>query len=176
MQAVEMEVEHVTLDPVLGAPVVILREKQGERSVPIWIGQGEAAAIVSELRKVPMVRPSSHDLMKEMIFRLRASVSHVRVTDVQKGTFYAEVTLATPDGSVRVDSRPSDAIALALRAGSPIFVEKSVMDRAWRLVGGVDSADLEEGDTPKALVARPPDCCDGILEAMADDDFGKWKM
>jgi uncharacterized protein len=176
MDAVEMQVEQVTLDPVLGAPVVILREKRGDRTVPIWIGQGEAAAIVSELRCVPMARPSSHDLMKELIFRLRASVSHVRVTDLQKGTFFAEVALATPEGSVCVDSRPSDAIALALRAGSPIFVEHEVVDRAWGLVGAVDSVDLDFEEKPIVMLEAPMDCCDGLLEALNDDDFGKWKM
>ena len=71
MPAVEMQVKQVSLDPVLGAPVVILEEKDGGRSVPIWVGQTEAAAIVSELREVPLARPSSHDLMNEIIFRLR---------------------------------------------------------------------------------------------------------
>jgi bifunctional DNase/RNase len=174
MAAVEMQVQHVTLDPVLGAPVVVLKEKQGSRSIPIWIGQGEAASILSELNQVSMARPSSHDLMKELISRLRGSVSHITVTDVRGGTFFAEVSLHTPEGALSVDSRPSDAIALALRAQSPIYVEQSVMERAWgsELASPVP-CDVE---TPRALMLARTDGSDGVLEGLQEDDFGKWKM
>jgi len=176
MAAVEMTVEQVTLDPVLGAPVVILREKGGHRSVPIWVGQVEAAAIVSELRSVPMSRPSSHDLMKELIFRLRGTVTHITVTDLRNGTFFAEVALTTPDGKVRVDSRPSDAIALALRARSPIFVEQDVVERAWRHSATSELELFCDDPPPRVLLGVPPEQSEGILEGLNDDDFGKWKM
>ena len=176
MAAVEMTVEQVTLDPVLGAPVVILREQGGHRSVPIWVGQVEAAAIVSELRCVPMTRPSSHDLMKELIFRLRGSVSHITVTDLKNGTFFAEVALTTSDGKIRVDSRPSDAIALALRAKAPIFVEQDVVERACRLGNTQDFELYCEESNPKVLLGVSPDQHEGVLEVLKEEDFGKWKM
>jgi uncharacterized protein len=176
MPAVEMQVEQVTLDPVLGAPVVILREKEGNRTVPIWIGQGEAAAIVSELRKVSMARPSTHDLMKDMLFRLRADVVQVSITDLQNGTFFAEVGLQTTDGAVRVDSRPSDAIALALRVGAPIWVEHEVMEKAFGLETLVDSSICEPDINPSVLLDTVKDASDGFLEGLCEDDFGKWKM
>ena len=176
MAALEMQVEQVTLDPVLGAPVVVLREKNGDRAVPIWVGQTEAAAIVSELRRVPMTRPSSHDLMKEMIFRLRASVSRVTVTDLRNGTFYAEVALRTPHGCVCLDSRPSDAIALALRVRSPIFVEQDVMERAWGAQVPEDICDGCDDSAPSVLIEPCHALHEGLLEGLADEEFGKWKM
>ncbi len=175
MAAVEMFVEQVTLDPILGAPVVILREKDGDRSVPIWVGQVEAASIVSELRSVPMARPSSHDLMKELIFRLRGSVARVTVTDLRNGTFFAEVTLITPTGSECIDSRPSDAIALALRSRSPIFVEQSVTERAWGL-GSIQDAEICSDSSPRILLEAATDHLDSVLEGLNEEDFGKWKM
>lgn len=177
MSAVEMKVEQVTIDPVLGTPVVILKEKGGERSVPIWIGQGEAAAIVSELRRVPMNRPSTHDLMKDLIFRLRASVTRVLVTDLQNGTFFAEVELTTLDGEVRLDARPSDAIALALRVQSPILVEPEVMERAWGLSSILEGENAPLDPTsPKVLIDASLDPSGRILESLNEEDFGKWKM
>jgi hypothetical protein len=176
MAAVEMQVEQVTLDPVLGAPVVILREKGGHRSIPIWVGQLEAGAIVSELRRVPMTRPSSHDLMKELVGRLNGSISHVTVTDLRNGTFFAVVALSTPEGVVDVDSRPSDAIALALRARSPIFVEPDVMERAWCL-GQAHGLGVCGDDTASpVLLEVVREGRDGVLEGLTDEDFGKWKM
>lgn len=176
MGAVEMSVEQVTLDPVLGGPVVILREKGGHRSVPIWVGQVEAAAIVSELRNVPMTRPSSHDLMKELVFRLRGSISHITVTDLRNSTFFAEVALTTPDGKIRIDSRPSDAIALALRTRSPIFVEQEVVERAWGLGAAQDIELYCDDMSPRTLLGVPPEQPDGVLEGLTEEDFGKWKM
>jgi bifunctional DNase/RNase len=176
MGAVETLVEQVTLDPVLGAPVVILHEKEGGRTIPIWVGQLEAAAIVSELRAVPMARPSSHDLMKELIARLRGAVSHVTVTDVRNGTFFAEVALETPEGVVSVDARPSDAIALALRARASIYVEQHVMDRAWCLREALDPGLCEESVAPRVLLEVIREDRDGLLEGLAEEEFGKWKM
>lgn len=174
MAAVEMKVEQVTLDPILGAPVVILREKEGQRSVPIWVGQTEAAAIISELRRVQFMRPSSHDLMQNMILSLRSSVSHINVSDLKDGTFFAEVWLRTPEGQVSVDSRPSDAIALALRARSPIYVEQEVMERAFREEWNRSVPEMCCKHSPQALIDNAPN--DIYLEGLQDEDFGKWKM
>lgn len=176
MAAVETLVEQVTLDPVLGAPVVILHEKGGRRTIPIWVGQLEAAAIVSELRAVPMTRPSSHDLMKELIARLRGAVSHVTVNDVRNGTFFAEVALTTPEGVVNVDARPSDAIALALRTRAPIYVEQHVMERAWCLGEALDAGVCGDNVAPRVLLEVIREGRDGVLEGLAEEDFGKWKM
>ncbi len=174
MSALEMEVDQVAVDPVLGAAVVILNEKGGERAVPIWIGQIEAAAIISELRQVPMSRPMTHDLLNEVIFRLRGEVSRILITDLRQGTFYAEVVLGTENGEVRLDARPSDAIALALRANAPVFVDQKVMERALR-VEAVQQIRLESR-SPRPIVNPCPEQYDSLLAGMSDEDFGKWKM
>jgi hypothetical protein len=174
MGALEMEVEQVAVDPVLGAAVVILNEKGGDRAVPIWIGQVEAAAIISELRQVPMARPVTHDLLHQVIFRLRGEVARVVITDFQSGTFYAEVVLGTHEGEVRLDARPSDAIALALRANAPVFVEQHVFERALQIEAAQDMCSRSRA--PRPVMAARPERYDTILANLNDDDFGKWKM
>ena len=176
MPAVEMQVKQVSLDPVLGAPVVILEEKGGGRSVPIWVGQTEVAAIVSELRKVPLARPSSHDLMNEIIFRMRGRVARVAVTDHQHGTFFAEIVVETAEGEVTVDARASDAIALALRAQAPIFVEHTVVERTWGLTPCRRNADCWGDRSSGVFLDASQPLSPDILDALNDEDFGKWKM
>ena len=110
--------------------VVILKDVDSERYLPIWIGPFEAEAITLELQQVELARPLTHDLLKAVITEMGAKVSHVLVNDLRDDTFYARIVLDNTGQALEIDSRPSDSIALAVRAKSPIFVAESVMDRA----------------------------------------------
>lgn len=110
--------------------VVILKEKESDRYLPIWIGPAEADAIAVKLQQVPVPRPLTHDLLGSVIKSLGALLAHITVCDLQNDTFYAKLTLRMDGKAVEVDSRPSDAIALAVRAGVPIYVTDEVLDKA----------------------------------------------
>jgi uncharacterized protein len=121
--------------------VVVLREVDGNRYLPIWIGPFEADSITIELQGVPMARPLTHDLLKTVLQELNASVSHVLVNDLRDDTFYARIALQVEGVDHSVDSRPSDAIALAVRVQAPIYVSRQVMDQAGILPeSGVEAA------------------------------------
>ena len=130
---VEVDIAMVKLEAEVKipmAPIVILREKTGnpKRLLPIWVGLFEALAIITELDKHTVQRPMTHDLLKSVIDSVGAEVVSVLVSDLRDSTFYAEITLNLVDGEViKIDSRPSDAMALALRAGVPIYVSEAVM-------------------------------------------------
>jgi hypothetical protein len=127
---VEVRVRGVTVDSQAGSPVVLLEDLQGDRGLPIWIGVFEARAIAMELEKVAPPRPMTHDLIKIIIEGVKAQVTHVVISDIRDNTFYAQLTLNTGSASLQIDARPSDAVALALRVGAPLYVEKAVLDRA----------------------------------------------
>lgn len=110
--------------------VVILKDVDDERFLPIWIGPFEAEAITLELKQVELARPLTHDLLKSVITTMGAKVAYVLVNDLRDDTFYARVVLDSNGRRLEVDSRPSDAIALAVRANAPIFVDESVMEKA----------------------------------------------
>jgi len=110
--------------------VVVLREEDQDRYLPIWIGPFEADAITIGLQSIQMTRPLTHDLLKAIIDHMEASVSHIWVNDLKNDTFFAEIVMEANGRKLKVDSRPSDAIALAVRVNVPIYVAESVMDRA----------------------------------------------
>ncbi len=127
---VEMVVESVRVNLQTYHRVVVLKEKESDRHLPIWIGNNEADAIVIQLQNVPVPRPQTHDLLKAVIGELGAKVSRVVVSDLADDVFYARIVMDIDGRHVEVDSRPSDAIALAVRVKSPIFVEDSVLEKA----------------------------------------------
>ena len=127
---VEMKVKGLALDPMSNLPILILRDEGEKRSLPIWVGLAEANAIALELEKITTQRPMTHDLIRNILEALRAKVVKVVVTDLRENTFYAVIQLQLGATEVTVDSRPSDAIALALRVGAPIFVEEEVILKA----------------------------------------------
>jgi bifunctional DNase/RNase len=127
---VEVRVRGVTVDPQAGSPVVLLEEVRGERLLPIWVGVFEARAIVMELDKVAPPRPMTHDLIKTILDGVNAQITNVMIADLRDNTFYAQIALQTGGASLHIDARPSDAIALALRVQAPIYVAKTVFDRA----------------------------------------------
>ncbi len=138
---VEMVVESVRVNLQTYQRVVVLKEKGADRYLPIWIGNNEADAIVMQLQKVQVPRPMTHDLLKSVIGELGARVTRVVVNDLAEDVFYARVALEIDGRQVEIDSRPSDAIALAVRVDAPIYAEESVLDKA---------AVALDGDAPAA--------------------------
>jgi len=127
---IEVTVDSIRASLMSQHRVVILKDVDSERYLPIWIGPFEAEAITLELQEVELARPLTHDLLKAVITKMGAKVSHVLVNELRNDTFYARVVLDNNGHPLEVDSRPSDAIALAVRAKAPIFVAESVMEKA----------------------------------------------
>src|ERR1044071_2833898 len=124
---IEMSIKGLMVDPISNMPIVILRDREGGRTLPIWVGMFEANAIALQIENVPTPRPMTHDLLRNVIHDLKATVQKVVVCDLQENTFYALIYLSVREEVVAIDARPSDAIALALRTRAPIFVEESVI-------------------------------------------------
>jgi bifunctional DNase/RNase len=131
---IDMRVASLTVDPFTNMPIVVLKCPDGRHSVAIWIGMIEASAIATELDRIELDRPMTHDLMATMLERCHVAVDRIEVHDLRDNTFYATVYLKQPDGGeVALDARPSDAIALALRAKAPIRVARKVVDKARKI-------------------------------------------
>jgi uncharacterized protein len=130
---VEMKVEGLTLDPLTNMPIIILKDATGSKALPIWVGYFEANAIALEIEKITTPRPMTHDLLRNFIDTMKAKINHILVSELKDNTFYAVISLAFDGNTVSIDSRPSDAIALALRTKSPIYVEEQVIEAAKSL-------------------------------------------
>jgi bifunctional DNase/RNase len=166
--AILMSVGGLTLDPATKTPIVVLRDADNKLNLPIWIGLLEATAMATELESIQMVRPMTHDLLKTLLAEVGASVEAVVVSDLKDNTFFALFHLRIGDRSFSIDSRPSDAIALALRTKSPIYVAKKVLEQSSVL------QQQEEGQEQNlSNVSR--DKWAEILDRMTPDDF-KYKM
>lgn len=126
----EMDIYGVSFDLVGKQPIVLLKTKDGNKYLPIWIGQPEAAAILMKLQGASTPRPMTHDLLTEILGELDAQVTRITVTELRENTFYAQVTVQVDGREVDVDSRPSDAIALAIRAEAPIFAADEVIEES----------------------------------------------
>lgn len=151
---VEMVVESVRVNLQTYQRVVVLKEKGAERYLPIWIGNNEADAIVIQLQNVPVPRPQTHDLLKSVITELGARVDRVVVNDLENDVFYARVNVNIDGKHLEIDSRPSDAIALAVRVQAPIFAEETVLEKAGvALENETPGAEPSEGqpDQPPAV-------------------------
>ena len=130
---VEMTIKGLMVDPVTNMPIIILRDQEGQRVLPIWVGVFEANAIALQIENIATPRPMTHDLLRNVITDLKAQVRKIVVSDLKENTFYALIYLTVNGDTVAVDARPSDAIALALRVRAPIFVEDAVIDNAKNL-------------------------------------------
>ena len=160
---IEVDIAMVRLDPEVKAPIVILREKAGKpkRLLPIWVGIFEALAIITELEEHPVARPMTHDLLKSVIDSVDGEVVSVLVSDLKDSTFYAEISLRLSNGNViKIDSRPSNAMALALRTKAPIYVAEEIM--------------AESGISPD--IADDKAQLKSVLENLEPEDFGKFKV
>ncbi|MBW1974864.1 MAG: bifunctional nuclease family protein [Deltaproteobacteria bacterium] len=163
----EMTVSELVMDPQTNTPIVVLREKDGERTLPIWIGIMEATAIAMQMEDIQFPRPMTHDLMKNILEHLSAEVTRIEVHDLRDNTYFAWICLNVNGKETQVDARPSDAIALALRTGSPIFVR----DRVFR-----KSAKSQPSEHPPVVNADDRDRLAKLLEDMDPEEFGKYKM
>ncbi len=166
---IEMKVGGLTLDPVTKTPIVILKDAENKLNLPIWIGLMEATSMATELEGIKMARPMTHDLLHNMIKEVGGRVEAIEVTSLQDNTYYAAIRLKVGERDISVDSRPSDAISLALRTKCPIFVATQVLESSSVLQQMEDSE--EEADL--SSVSR--DKWAEILEKMSPDDF-KYKM
>lgn len=168
-----MHVARLGLDAGGSAYVLVLRELAGERVLPIWIGQPEAEAIVLELNQVHRERPMTHDLCKSLILGLGGRVRRVAITREVEGTYYAELLLEAPAGPVRVDARPSDGIAIALRVAAPIFAADDL------LVAPPDGGEESSPPGPTGPSAPrgelTPEQLKAHLERLRPEDFGKFR-
>ncbi len=159
-----MKVNGLALDPITNVPVVLLRGVKTSKTLPIWIGLFEANAIMSELENITSARPMTHDLIKNILQELGSEVVRVIITDLIDNTFYADIELMQNGSKVKVDSRPSDAIALALRVGAPIYVAEEVIAKSKK----IDVAQDNKVDTVEKWKEW--------LENADPEDFGKYKM
>ena len=157
---VEMKIRGLMLDPVTNTPIVILKDS-GDTVLPIWVGVYEANAIALEIEKVSTPRPMTHDLIKNVLAGLDAQVHKVVVTELKEDTFYAVIWMESEGRIISVDSRPSDALALALRVDCPIFVEDEVLKTSKK---AASSAETSSEEMRK------------FLENLGDEDLGCWKM
>jgi bifunctional DNase/RNase len=159
---IEMTIKGLMIDPVTSTPIVVLRDLEGQRVLPIWVGVFEANAIAVQIENVTLPRPMTHDLLRNVISDLHAEVERIVVNDLRDNTFFAIIQLIVQGERVTVDARPSDAIALALRARAPIFVEDHVVDHARQ----------SEPATPNGDAER----LQKWLENLDPDEMGKYKM
>src|SRR3954452_13016628 len=161
MMEVEMKIRGLMLDPVTNTPIVILKDS-GDAVLPIWVGVYEANAIALEIEKVSTPRPMTHDLIKNVLAGLDAQVHKVVVTELKEDTFYAVIWMEREGRIISVDSRPSDALALALRVDCPIFVEDEVLKTSKLASAISDKTSNEEMRK--------------WLENVNDNDLGRYKM
>src|SRR5690348_11604205 len=140
---IEMTIKGLMVDPITNMPIVILRDKDGQRVLPIWVGIFEANAIALQIENIATPRPMTHDLLRNVIQDLQASVQKIVVSDLQDNTFYAVIYLMLHGETLSIDARPSDAIALALRTRAPIFVEDTVIDHAKTVDFTSEKADAD---------------------------------
>ncbi len=159
---VEMKIRGLMMDPVTNMPIVILKDSGTDTVLPIWVGVYEANAIALEIEKVSTPRPMTHDLIKNVLTGLEAAVHKVVVTELKEDTFYAVIWLEREGQVISIDSRPSDALALALRVDCPIFVDDEVL-KSSKLAANLSSKSTDE-ELRK------------LLEGMNDEDLGRYKM
>jgi bifunctional DNase/RNase len=140
---VEMQIKGLMLDPVTNVPIVILRDADGQRVLPIWVGPSEANAIALQIENLSPPRPMTHDLLRDVVGALGVTLSRVIISDLRGSTFYAYLELKRGDDVVLVDARPSDALALAARTRAPIFVRASVLEQERSMDVATDQADQD---------------------------------
>jgi bifunctional DNase/RNase len=159
---IEMKIKGLVVDPISKMHIVVLEDLKSERMLPIWIGVFEANAIALKIENISTPRPMTHDLLKNFLDELNISIEKIVVNDVRDNTFFAQIHCRNKDQTITIDSRPSDAIALALRAEAPIFVENEVVKKAHSLKF---DDNLEDSEKLKKW-----------LEGLKPENFGKYKM
>jgi bifunctional DNase/RNase len=163
-----MTIFSVNMDQVTNSPIIILKEVEGDQTLPIWIGLLEATAIASEIEGVKFSRPMTHDLLKNIMDQVDIKINKIEICDLKDNTYYALIHLTNRGKNITIDSRPSDAIAIALRTQAPIFVSEEVLRKSRQ----IDAARGAEADDKSDQGKKWQD----ILEKLNPEDFGKYKM
>jgi len=164
---IQMSVGGLTLDPVTKTPIVILKDTENKLNLPIWIGLLEATAMATEIEGIKMARPMTHDLLKTILGEVGGSVESVEITELKENTYYAAVNISLSGRQVMIDSRPSDAIALALRTKSPIYVAKAVLEASSVLQQNDDGKEAPLENISNVSQEKWAE----ILEKMGPGDF-----
>lgn len=164
---IEMKVAGITIDPITSTPIVILKDMDEKKAIPIWIGLFEASAIATQLEKVSFSRPMTHDLIAEILKVMNVEVLRIEINELKNNTFFAGIHILRDGETTIIDARPSDAIAVALRTDAPIFVEEKVIELSRNVDFSVKSTDLEKLKEDKLIE---------FLDNLSPDDFGKYKM
>lgn len=158
----EFKIKGLIMDPLTNSPIVILQSMEKNTLLPIWVGIFEANAIALQIERIDTPRPLTHDLIKNILLQLDANVDKIVVTDLQENTFYAVIHLKMNGDHITIDSRPSDAIALALRTDAPIYVTEEVIKNSRNI--SLEKENLDSEDIKK------------WLEGLNPEDLGKYKM
>jgi len=164
---IKMKVAGLTIDPLTNTPIVILKDFDEKKAIPIWIGLFEASAIATELEKINFSRPMTHDLMYEILKTVKIEIIKIEIHDLRNNTFFANIHLLKDEEIIVIDSRPSDAIALALRANATIFVDEKVIEKSRNVDFGKKITELDDLKDDKLKE---------FLENLSPEDFGKYKM
>tara|TARA_B100001146_G_C16176923_1_gene432775 strand:+ start:933 stop:1418 length:486 start_codon:yes stop_codon:yes gene_type:complete len=159
---VEMTIKSLMVDPITNMPIVVLREHEGERVLPIWVGIFEANAIAIQIENIETPRPMTHDLIRNMLIDLNAHVDKIVIANLKGKTFYASIHIRVDGEDIAIDSRPSDAIAVALRVRAPILVDEDVIENAKTIEFTPDKANSEQ--------------LSKWLEGLPVEELGKYKM
>ena len=162
----KVSIAGLTIDPTSNTPIIILKTEEDDQAVPIWIGLLEATSIASVLKNVKFDRPMTHDLFKNFMDTVNVEVAHIEVCDIRENTYFAKIHCKSGDSSFTLDSRPSDAIAIALRFEAPIYVDEKVVEKSKVIDGTADLMDETEEGKKWA----------DSLEKLSDDEFGKYKV
>jgi uncharacterized protein len=165
VKEIEFKIKGLMMDPLTNSPIVVLQDVQNDTLLPIWVGIFEANAIALQIEKIDTPRPMTHDLIKGVLNQLNARVTKIVVTELKDNTFYALIFLSVAGKVITIDSRPSDAIALALRTDSPIFVTEEVISKSA----------AANASAPNAERSSPEDI-KRWLENLNPEDLGKYKM
>lgn len=165
MKEIEFKIKGLMMDPLTNSPIVVLQDTTSDTLLPIWVGIFEANAIALQIEKVDTPRPMTHDLIKGLLNHLNAKVTKIVVTELKENTFYALIFLSVGGKTITVDSRPSDAIALALRTDSPIFVTDDVISKSSSSTSAAISSEKSSPEDIKQW-----------LENLNPEDLGKYKM
>jgi len=159
---IEMTIKGLMVDPITNMPIIILRDKEGQKVLPIWVGVFEANAIALQIENISTPRPMTHDLLRNVIHDMNGEVQKVVVSDLKDNTFYALIYVSLASDTIAIDARPSDAIALALRVRAPILVDESVIEHAKTVDFTSDKSDSER--------------LQKWLESLDPEELGKYKM
>ncbi|MBW1899311.1 MAG: bifunctional nuclease family protein [Deltaproteobacteria bacterium] len=162
----KVSIAGMTMDPASNTPIIILKSAEDDQAIPIWIGLLEATSIASALQNIQFDRPMTHDLFKNFIKNMNIEVSKIEVCDLKDNTYYAKIYFTSEDRSFSMDSRPSDAIAIALRFQAPIYVDDKIIEKSKQI-----KTDLEVSDTSEEGKKWAE-----YLETLSPEDFGKFKI